>query len=80
MEGAGLVSGGAICNVNYCTYVACLPYVDPHPRQWISVCTMPFAQGCWHVIISAPYMSVHEDNTTPISNDSIARLGPKMRL
>ena len=39
-----------------------------------------YAQGCWHVIITgvgtAPHMSVRGDNTTPISNDGVAQLGP----
>ena len=31
--------------------VSGLSATDPRPRQWISVCTMPIAQGCWHAVI-----------------------------
>ena len=50
-------------------YMACLR--DPHPRQWISICTIPKDVGMLllPVLVTIPHMSVHENNTTPISND-----------
>ena len=55
-----------------------LSAIDPCPRQWISVCTMPKDVGMplYPVLVTAPHMSVSGDNTTPISYDGIARLGP----
>ena len=39
------------------------------------------SQWCWHAVITrvgnpALHMSVHGDNTTPISNAGVAQLGP----
>ena len=53
-------------------YMACLPQIRPH-----------YARGCWHALIAGvgnhlPYV-VPGDNTTPISNDGIARLGPMVQ-
>ena len=48
--------------------------VDLHPH---------YAQGCRRtvilVLVTAPHMSVCGDNTTTISNDSVAWLGPMVR-
>ena len=43
-----------------------------------------YAQGCWHTVKTGvgnfPHMSVRGDNnTTPISNDGLARIGPMVR-
>ena len=55
-----------------------LSATDSCPRQWISVCTMPKDIGMLSkpVLVTAPYMSMQGDNTTHISNDSVAQLGP----
>ena len=57
-------------------YVACLQQILIRDSGLASA----LCPGCWHAIITSvgnhPHMSVHEDNTTPISNDGIARLGP----
>ena len=50
--------------------VCVLSATDPHPRQWVCVCTMPNDVGTG--VGNCPHMSVHGDNTTPISNDSVA--------
>ena len=59
-----------------------LSAIDPHLKQWISVITMPKDAGIplKQVLVTAPHMSVRGDNTTPISNDGIARLGPMVWL
>ena len=51
-----------------------LSAIDPRPRQWISVRTMPKDVGMplYLVLVTAPHMYVRGDNTTPISNDGIA--------
>ena len=51
-----------------------LSAIDPLPRQWISVRTMPKDVGMplYLVLVTAPHMYVRGDNTTPISNDGIA--------
>ena len=52
-----------------------LSAIDPCPRQWICICTMPKDVGMplQPVLVTPPHMSVRGDNTTSISNDSIAR-------
>ena len=75
-----------VCNVSYwltrtsgCMWLVChrslSETADLHPH---------FAQGCWHAVITGvdnlhPHMSVSGDNTTPISNDGVAWLGPMMQ-
>ena len=56
-----------------------LSAIDPCLRQGISIRTMPKDVGMplKPVLVTAPHMSVHGDNTTP--NDGIARLGPMVR-
>ena len=51
-----------------------LSATDSCPRQWICVRTMPKDVGMLSQLVfeTAPCMSVHGDNTTPISNDSVA--------
>ena len=51
-----------------------LSATKPRPRQWICIPTMPKDVGMLSlpVLVTAPYMSVRGDNTTPLSNDSIA--------
>ena len=57
-----------------------LSAIDPHRRQWISV-TMckDVGMSLKPVLVTTPHMSVRGDNTTPISNDGIAGLGPMVR-
>ena len=44
-----------------------------------------YTQGCWHAVMTGvgnhppPPMSVGGDNTTPISNDGVAQLGPMVQ-
>ena len=54
-----------------------LSATKPRPRQWICIPTMPKDVGMLSlpVLVTAPYMSVRGDNTTPFSNDSIAQPG-----
>ena len=55
-----------------------LSAIDYRLRQWICVCTKPKDVGMplLPVVGNRPHMSVRGDNTMPISNDGIARLGP----
>ena len=40
----------------------------------------PAPQHCTAMLVTAPHMSVHGDNTTPISNFGDAELGPMVQL
>ena len=46
-----------------------LSATDPHPRQWISVRTLPKDVGMLFlpVLVTAPHMFVPGDNTIPIT-------------
>ena len=74
-------TGSTVCNVSYlhartsgCTWLVC------HRSSSKAVDLPPhYALVCWLVLVTAPHMSMCLDNTTPISNDGIAWLGPMVQ-
>ena len=63
-------------------YMACLREILIRDSGLASAfCTIPKDVGMLllPVLVTIPHMSVHENNTTPISNDGVASLGPMVR-
>ena len=64
-----------------CTLVACLPQILTLDSRLASALSMPKDVGMQlkPVLVTTPNMSVQGDNTTPISNDGFAQLGPMVQ-